>query len=800
VTYEPTTPYGMLAAFVLNNRKAVSAALFVIVGVAALLGLPPRVSSDLLALMPENSEAANSLRALNEEEGGLNLLTLAFSSDDPEHLSDFLSGTVSELESMDSVRHAIHDVDPDLAFEIALLQLEPEDVDELTVRLKGALALGPALNPIVTQRLMAMGPLTEKIANADNTSMLGNKEGTGRILVRPSGPSSDQSFTVPFMEEVDAMLDRRLAAQPDVEMVWMGGAYRHTVEDVIGIKNDIAVTSLAASVMVLLIVVLAFRSLRATILVLVPLAAANIVNLAVVNVAIGHLNTYTSFATAILIGLGIDFAVHLVGRYREQRSTGLSVEDAIVTAWDRVGPPCATAALTSAAGFLALAAAQFRGFSQLGVVLAVGLLVCLFLMYVILPLLIPVLDASPKVLLGSQVSGDQPSRSTYRMAPLGLMIAVLFTGFIGASRLPQIAWEFDMSALRRDGMGYAELSEQERALAKDSYSPIIVSYPTSRALAVDHARLNHMAEHGELQWIAKVVSVENVLPVDQLDRLDSLKNLQHTLFGYQKADGSIGPNPNLRYLPPAFVKQLLPLNQREMNPLTRDDLPAGLLTALGATSEDKHRILLFPRGNMWDMRQADKLAQEVKNEIPRRKAAGEHLFAAEMYRYVLADIPIVGSLALLMVAALTFIDLKRPLWVAGALFTLLAGMIWAGSAISIVGVNLSMLNVVGIPMLLGIGVDVVIHLLHRLREEGPGGVRKALRTTGVAALISTTTTVFSFCSLMLAGSRGIRSLGLLVVIGLVAVFLAGATLLPLAWAAGWKLSGQAPGDSDQVKP
>ena len=86
-------------------------------------------------------------------------------------------------------------------------------------------------------------------------------------------------------------------------------------------------------------------------------------------------------------------------------------------------------------------------------------------------------------------------------------------------------------------------------------------------------------------------------------------------------------------------------------------------------------------------------------------------------------------------------------------------------------------------------------VFHRLADEGPGGVRRALLTTGVAASVSTLTTVASFASLTLAGSRGVRGMGVLVVVGLVVVFVATAVLLPTAWAAGWKVSGRAPGDA-----
>ena len=145
---------------------------------------------------------------------------------------------------------------------------------------------------------------------------------------------------------------------------------------------------------------------------------------------------------------------------------------------------------------------------------------------------------------------------------------------------------------------------------------------------------------------------------------------------------------------------------------------------------------------------------------------------------------------------MTAIDLKKPLFTLGAIGTLLAGIVWAGVALQALGVKLSIVNVIGVPILLGIGVDVVIHLLHRLREEGPGGVRRAWRTTGVAAIVSTGTTVASFAALLLASSRGIRSLGMLVVVGLSTITIVGALLLPLAWAAGWRITGRAPGQGE----
>jgi hypothetical protein len=286
-----------------------------------------------------------------------------------------------------------------------------------------------------------------------------------------------------------------------------------------------------------------------------------------------------------------------------------------------------------------------------------------------------------------------------------------------------------------------------------------------------------------LPSVGRVVSIDDVVVPDQSPRLEALGKLQEQLA-----------HPNARYLPPPLLEQLAPLRGLPLAPVGRGDLPEPILDILGASTPDTHRFLVFPQGNMWDLRETAAFERDIKLGTYPASAAGEYVTLGAMYRHIRADMPKVAGLALVLVVLLTAIDLKRPLPVVTATGTLLAGLVWAAAALHWVGVPLTVMNVVGVPILLGIGVDVVIHLLHRLEDEGPGGVRRALWTTGIAASISTLTTVVSFASLTLAGSRGVRSMGMLVVIGLVTVFVATAILLPTAWAAGWRVSGKAPGD------
>jgi predicted RND superfamily exporter protein len=127
-----------------------------------------------------------------------------------------------------------------------------------------------------------------------------------------------------------------------------------------------------------------------------------------------------------------------------------------------------------------------------------------------------------------------------------------------------------------------------------------------------------------------------------------------------------------------------------------------------------------------------------------------------------------------------------------AVIILLMGMSWAGAGLFFANVKLSLVNFVGIPIVMGIGIDVIIHLIHRISEEGPGRIRFALRTTGFAAIVSATTTILSFSSLLFATNRGLHSMGKMIVVGLTLVTFVALVSIPLGWMSTWFTRKQAP--------
>ncbi len=779
---------GRIARAVISSPKRSLAVILMMTVVSALLATGIRVDPNMLRLMPQEHPSTQAIRALQETEGGVEILTIAADGADKDAVDAYMRELVVELEALDTVRYALYDIEPDLAWRIGMLQLTPEELLKIRERLQGAVNFGPAmLNPFIAAQWMDLGPLTAKLKQGGQPTSLSSSDGTPRIIVRPVDTAQKVPFSKMLMSDVSRILEASKPEARGVKIHWVGGAYRHTVEDVESIANDLQWTAGVSLLLVFSLIGFSFRDARAVIMIFGPLFISNIWTLGFAAVSVGTLNTFTSFFMAVLIGLGVDFSIHLYSRYQEERSRGLDVEDAIVRAWDKTGPPCVAAALTSSVGFLALWMADFVAFQELGTLLAGGVLFCLLGVLVVLPLFILWREQRPQAVqlvshaertsfLG--IRGRRPY-PTYRLAPTILLLLGIVT-VASATTLRQIEFEYDLSELRAQGMSWDDLSDRERSLAEDSYPPAVVIYDDAETLSADHRRLSTAIDSGQLTELSRVISVHSVLPDDQDERLGILREL-----------GELAKHENAAYLPPPVRENLSRLREGDIGRIDVSQLPQGLQHVLGA-ADGRHWMMLFPSGNMWDLRETQVVYDAVEAWIPDRPAAGQYLALSVLYQMVRDDAGRIVVVALSGVFFITGFHMRSWRRALGATGALVAGLCWAGAGLALFRVKVSMVNFVGIPILMGIGIDVVIHLLHRMSEEGPGRVLRALSTTGRAAALSAATTILSFASLSAASNQGVRSLGLMIVLGLSLVTVAAFTVVPLGWMTTWRVRDQLP--------
>ena len=146
-----------------------------------------------------------------------------------------------------------------------------------------------------------------------------------------------------------------------------------------------------------------------------------------------------------------------------------------------------------------------------------------------------------------------------------------------------------------------------------------------------------------------------------------------------------------------------------------------------------------------------------------------------MFRFTLIKV--------VVIAILLWVLWRRPAEMLLVMAPLALGSLLTCASMVIFGVNFNYANVIVIPLLLGIGVDSAIHLVHRadVGAEGEGGLLGT--TTARAIFYSATTTVASFGALAFSAHRGISSLGILLVLGLLFMLTSTLVVLPALIAA-----------------
>ncbi len=168
------------------------------------------------------------------------------------------------------------------------------------------------------------------------------------------------------------------------------GPYVFTAENNAVVNADMQRTTIISSIGVFVIFFLAFGSLFYSFITLIPLVISLVLTMAWAKFAVGGFNLITSFLPALVLGLGIDYGIHLISRYAEERQKGRSFNRALYTSILRKGDASLTAALTTALVFVGLLTSRSRALFEMGVITSVGVLLAFVVTIILLPTLLTI--------------------------------------------------------------------------------------------------------------------------------------------------------------------------------------------------------------------------------------------------------------------------------------------------------------------------------------------------------------------------------------------------------------------------
>jgi predicted RND superfamily exporter protein len=163
----------------------------------------------------------------------------------------------------------------------------------------------------------------------------------------------------------------------------------------LSMRYDVVATLLGSVILVGTIFFVGFRRWLPLLGMALCLLLSCLVALTLGQLLFGRLSMISVGFCAILVGLGVDFSILTIGRYHQARSDGEPHRQAIATSIAKLGRAIFFGALTTAVGFLALVLSGSMAFSQLGVLIAIGIFVAGLFMCSILFLFVRERQAIP---------------------------------------------------------------------------------------------------------------------------------------------------------------------------------------------------------------------------------------------------------------------------------------------------------------------------------------------------------------------------------------------------------------------
>jgi len=149
-------------------------------------------------------------------------------------------------------------------------------------------------------------------------------------------------------------------------------------------EKDQLKTTLVSLVLVLIMLFLALRSFMGIILGLLPVILAIIFAMGTMGLLQIPNTPLTIMIATLLLGLGIDYSIHFMSRYKEERERGEKLENALRITSSTVGESIALTSITTTFGFLSLMTMSLVPVQDFGKIAAIGLIFCMFFVPVII--------------------------------------------------------------------------------------------------------------------------------------------------------------------------------------------------------------------------------------------------------------------------------------------------------------------------------------------------------------------------------------------------------------------------------
>lgn len=656
------------------------------------------------------------------------------------------------------------------------------------------------------------------------------------LLVSPVKEQDDSSFVTAqnSIEIMRGLLKQMKATHPGIEFGLTGLPVLEN-DEMVASQNDSNFASWLALAGVALLYLVVYRGYRYPLMTVAALMVGTVWSLGWLTLTVGHLNILSAAFAVMLIGMG-DYGVLWVTRFGQERQSGCDIAEAMRRTALHVGPSICTAAVTTAFAFFAAMLADLKAVSELGWIAGCGVLLCALSCFVVTPALLAIFDfrvrrhkAQDQVILS--IADHREARREW----LGMLMRRPYIVLAGSALMTVVlagfalTIDYDHNLLNMQAPSL-ESVQWEKTLIEHTIgsSWYAVSWTTTpeEALALKQ-------KYEQLPEVSNVITVASLIPREQDRKMELLRDLQERLRKLPPRGSLIDhdmpkvddvrqtgarilktlarlqkekPNTALARLEQG-VARLLPIltdadgndlqyrmkqyeqlmtrdladdlhRLREVStpaPIRLDDLP-DCLRQRYVGKHDKWLVRIFSKDCLWNFEPLQRFVSQVRTVDA--EATGKPFTTLEgliAMRNGFLWASFYALVAMVIVLLLDFGNVKHTLV---AILPLAMGMVATLGFMAIFGVPLNPANMIAFPLILGVGADNGVHVLHDFRGRNRNSRYRLSHTTGRGIMVAALTTILGFGTLMIAQHRGMASLGLFLAIGVTCCMLTALVFLP----------------------
>lgn len=648
----------------------------------------------------------------------------------------------------------------------------------------------------------------------------------GKYQIVLAKPKMDLNSLQPSGEAVEAMR-KAIAEIPYVQRgdvkIYITGDAKINDEEFSTVMHGMVAGLFASFILVAGWLFLAVRSWRLIFPILYVLFIGLLLTTGFAALTVGTLNLISVSFAILFVSIAVDFAIQFCVRFRGQNKDSdpsSPKNDVILRALARTGYDTGhqifTASVAAAAGFLAFTPTNFTGVKQLGLIAGVGMIIALICTLTLLPALLSLLR--PNIVetfagFPSLKPLDKKFRQ-YRWFILSFFAVIAGIGifFLVDQKVTFDADPFHTKDAQAEGMKALQLLMNDPN--SNPYTADVMAKNPEEAKALAD-RLEKLPSVHNVIWLGSFVPEDQSVKIPMLqsaasvllttlnqsapkakpspaelrqsmqkmvDNLDSVKNLlpadsplNQIRLALQKIIGM--PDPYLIKVNDDLVRFLgfqLHHLQHMLTPsmVQLSDVPPELANDY-RTEGGLYKVEVFPKGTNLNNEQIANFVKEVRSVAP--EAAGTSVDIIESAQTVVHAFKVAAFMAIIMLAIIIFIALRRVLDMCLVLMPLILSGLMTTIIIVLINQPLNFANIITLPLLLGVGVSFNIYFVMNWRE----GLSYPLSSpTARAVLFSALTTGTAFGSLAASAHPGTASMGLLLLISLGCTLIATLTFVP----------------------